>query len=112
MRSHYIVDVRMMKYYFRSSQNKNFTLDSKPAIFMAVLPQCVSRQLLKSQSHKKPDMSKLNDKFSNCFQLVQLFLSIPSCLPTFVSKSMGEGGRGESRVTILTILSQQITFVY
>ena len=53
---------------------------------MAILLQGVSRQLFKTQSHEKADMSKVNSKFPNCFQPVQLFLSMSSCLPSFVSK--------------------------
>ena len=71
---------------------------------MAVLLQGVSRQLFKTLSHKKADMSKINSKFPNCFQPVQLFLSMPSCLPSFVSKDL-RGEKGKSRV--VKILSQQ-----
>ena len=63
---------------------------------MAVLMQGVSRELFKTQSREKADMSKANGKFPNCFQPIQLFLSMPSCLPSFGSKSLrGEGGEGE-----------------
>ena len=61
---------------------------------MAVLLQGVSRQLFKTQSHKKANMSKVSSKFPNCFQPVQLFLSMPSCLPSFVSKGLRRGGGG------------------
>ena len=64
---------------------------------MAVPRQGISRQLFKTQSHKKADISKVNGKFPNCFQPVQLFLSVPSCLPSFVSVGL-RGERGEARV--------------
>ena len=61
---------------------------------------------------KKADMSKVNSKFPNCFQSVQLFLSMSSCLPSFVLKGLkgGEGGGGESRV--VNNFKSTITFVY
>ena len=71
---------------------------------MAVLLQGFSRQLFKTQSHKKADMSKVNGKFPNCFQPVQLFLSMPSCLASFVSKGL-RGEKEEARV--VNDLSQQ-----
>ena len=43
---------------------------------------------------KKADMSKVNSKFPNCFQSVQLFLSMSSCLPSFVLKGLRGGGGG------------------
>ena len=64
---------------------------------MAVLLQRVSRQLFKSQTNKKADMSKVNSKFPNCFQPVQLFLSMSGCLPRFVSKGL----RGERGITFV-----------
>ena len=76
---------------------------------MAVLLQGISRQLFKTQSHKKADMSKVNGKFPNCFQPVQLFFSMPSCLPSFVSKgSRGEMGQSKE----VNDFKSTITFVY
>ena len=63
---------------------------------MAVLLQGVSRHLFKTQLHKKADMSKVNGKFPNCFQPVQLFLSMPNCLPSFVPKGLRGRGRIKS----------------
>ena len=76
---------------------------------MAILLQGVSRQLLKTQPHKKADMNKVYSKFPNCFQPVQLFFSMFSCLPSFVSKGL-KGKRGESRV--VNDFKSTITFVY
>ena len=76
---------------------------------MAVLFQGVSRQLFKTQFHKKAGMSKVNSKFPNCFQPVQLFLSMSSCLPSFVSKGLRRE-RGESRV--VNDFKPTVTFVY
>ena len=77
---------------------------------MAVLLQAVSRQLFKTQSHRKADdISKVNGKFPNCFQLVQLLLSMPSCLPRFVSKGL-TGDGGESRG--VNDFKSTITFMY
>ena len=62
---------------------------------------------------KKADMSKVNSKFPNCFQSVQLFLSMSSCLPSFVLKGLrgwGGGLEGESRV--VNDFKSTITFVY
>ena len=42
-------------------------------------------------------MSKVNGKFPNCLQPVQLFLGMPSCLLSFVSEGL-RGKRGEARV--------------
>ena len=42
-------------------------------------------------------MSKVNSKFPNCFQPVQLFLSMSSCSLKFCLKGF-KGERGESRV--------------
>ena len=65
---------------------------------MAILLQAVSRKLFKTQSHKNADMSKVNSKFPNCFQPVQLFFGMSTtCLPSFVSKGL-KRGEGESRV--------------
>ena len=64
---------------------------------MVVLLQGISRQLFKTQCHKKADMSKVNGKFPNRFQLVQLFFSMPSCLPSFVSEDLRRERR-EARV--------------
>ena len=61
---------------------------------MAVLLQDVSRELFKTQSHKKADMSKVNSKFPNCFQPVQLFLSMSGCLLSFVAKGLRGGETG------------------
>ena len=58
---------------------------------------------------KIADMSKVNGEFPNCFQPVQLFLSMSSCLPSFVSKGL-RGERGESRV--VNDFKSTITFVY
>ena len=76
---------------------------------MAVLLLGVSRQLFKTQFHKKADMSNVNSKFPNCFQPVQLFLIMSSCLPSFVSKGL-RGERGESR--LVNNFKSTITFVY
>ena len=76
---------------------------------MAVLLQGLSIQLFKTQSHKKAYMSKVNSKFPNCFQPVQLFLSMSGCLPSFVSKGLREE-RGESRA--VNDFKSTITFVY
>ena len=77
---------------------------------MAVLlNQGISRQLLTTQSHKEADMGKVNGKFPNCFQPVQLFLSMPICLPSFVSKGLREE-RGEARV--VNDFKSTATFVY
>ena len=76
---------------------------------MAVLLEGISRQLFKTQSHKKADMGKVIGKFPNCFQPVQLFLSMPICLPSFVSKSLREE-RGEARV--VNDFESTVTFVY
>ena len=85
-----------MKYHFPSSQKKNFKLLSKLASFVKFLwLQGVSRQLFKTQSHKKVYMSKVNSKFPNYFQPVQLFLSMPSCLPSFISKGLRKGENQE-----------------
>ena len=60
---------------------------------------------------KKADMNKVNSKFPNCFQSVQLFLSMSICLPSFVLKGLrGGGGGGESRV--VNVFKSTITFVY
>ena len=64
---------------------------------MVVLLQGVSRQLFKTKLHKKVDMSKVNDKSPNCFQPVQLFFSMPSCLPSFVSHGLIGEDRRESQ---------------
>ena len=76
---------------------------------MAVLLEGISRQLFKTQSHKKGEMGKVNGKFPNCFQPVQLFLSMPICLPSFVSKGLREE-RGEARV--VNDFKSTTTFVY
>ena len=58
-------------------------------------------------------MSKVSSKFPDCFQPVQLFLSMSSCLPNFVSKGLRGGGgaeRGESRVA--NDFKSTITAVY
>ena len=59
-------------------------------------------------------MSKVNSKFPNCFQPVQLFLSMSSCLSRFVSKGLkereGAGGGGGSRVE--NDFKSTSTFVY
>ena len=76
---------------------------------MAVLLQGISRQLFKTQSHKEADMGKINGKLPNCCQPVQLFFSMPSCLPSFVSKGLREE-RGEARV--VNDFNSATTFVY
>ena len=76
---------------------------------MAVLLQGILRQLFKTQPHKKADMSKVNGKLPNFFQPVQLFLSMPSCLPSFVSKGLREE-KGEARV--VNDFKSTIAFVY
>ena len=54
-------------------------------------------------------MSNVSGKFPNCFQPLQLFLSMPSCLPSFVSDGL-RGDRGEARV--VNEFKSTITFVY
>ena len=81
---------------------------------MAIPAEGVSRQLFKTQSHKKAHVTKVNGKFPIFFQPVQLFLSMPSFFPSFVSKGLSGGGggleRGESRV--VNDCNSTITSVY
>ena len=79
-------------------------------MFMAVLLQGVEDSCSKLSLTKKADMSKVNSKFPNCFQSVQLFLSMSSCLPSFVLKGLRGGGEGESRV--VNDFKSTSTFVY